>query len=106
MIHLVNNYLLSLNLHVLTMNQYRTLMHMVMSTVDDAEEEAINYLQTYTNKDHKRYYKNNNAGDNCLYFFLQMENKHFVRTPCTLSYIQAHDICEFLLLNHEEANKP
>ena len=105
MINLVNNYLLSFSLHILTMNQYRTLMHMVMATNDGAEEEAILYLQDHTGKTTRNYYINNPAGDNCLWFHLQINNLHFTTSNNKLTYIQAHDVCEFLRLNSKEALK-
>ena len=105
MINLVNNYLLSFSLKVLTMNQYRTLMHMVMATNDGAEVEAILYLQDHTAKTIRNYYTNNPAGDNCFWFHLQINNLHFTTTDNCLTYIQAHDVCEFLRLNSKETLK-
>lgn len=105
MIHLVNNYLLSFSLNILTCNQYRTLMHMVMATNNKAKNEAIFYLQDHTAKTIHNYYTNNPAGDNCFWFHLQINNQHFTTTNKKLSYIQAHDVCEFLRLNSKEALK-
>ena len=105
MINLVNNYLLSFSLHILTMNQYRTLMHMIMATNDGVDEAAILYLQDITGKTTRNYYINNPAGDNCLWFHLQINNQHFTTSNNKLTYIQAHDVCEFLRLNSKETLK-
>ena len=105
MIHLVNIYLISFSLHVLTCNQYRTLMHMVMATHDNSEEEAILYLRDCTAKTIRNYYTNNPASDNCFWFHLKINNQHFTTIDNCLTYIQAHDVCEFLRLNHKEALK-
>ena len=104
-VNIVNNYLLSFSLHAITCKQYRTLMHMIMATHDGADEEAIIYLQDVTAKSIRNYYLNNPAGDNCLHLFLQCADKHYTLTNKNLSYIQAHDVCEFLRLNSKEALK-